>query len=219
MKKIPLVVAVVAVLAIAQTGAVFARGGDQQDRGNQRRGAAVNETGQNRNRGRVGERRRDSAMSGRQERQARFADRVDSRQAKQRARIREGRKSGTLTRGESRRLRRDQKKISRLERRFERDGRFTKRERRILNKAQNRAGKRIFRAKNNNRDRGYRGSWGGRKHQGHRSYRGWQRHSHHDHFQPHVEEQVAYVPSASSSLAMDLQFEGFSVGLSRSTQF
>lgn len=220
MKNISIVVAVVTVLAIAQTGVALARGGDQGDRGSQRRDAAVERSDRSGSRQKTGERRRDSVVSGRQQRQGRYSAKVDKRQANQRKRIRNGRESGALTRGEVKRLRRDQKKISRLERRFEKDGRIDKRERRILNKAQNRAGNRIFESKHNDRNRGYRGGWGQRRHQGHRRpYRGWQRHGYQGHLHPQVEELVSYTPSASSSLALDLQFEGFSVGLSKSKQF
>ncbi|MCP3866845.1 MAG: hypothetical protein GY703_01855 [Gammaproteobacteria bacterium] len=76
------------------------------------------------------------------------------RQINQRARILEGRESGSLTRREMIRLRQDQKKIRRMVRRFSQDGYLTPREQHKLNKAQDRASRRIARAKHNDRVRG-----------------------------------------------------------------
>ena len=83
--------------------------------------------------------------------QYKFDNRVDRRISNQRARIHEGRKSGELSRKEFKRLRGDQKKIARMDSRFGSDGRYTKRERRKLNKALNRSSKRVYRAKHNDR--------------------------------------------------------------------
>jgi len=80
-----------------------------------------------------------------------FENRVDRRLSNQKSRIREGWKSGELSRGEFRQLRKDQKKITRMDRRFGSDGRYTKTERRRLNKALDRTSKRVQRAKNNDR--------------------------------------------------------------------
>ena len=80
-----------------------------------------------------------------------FENRVDRRLSNQKSRIREGWKSGELSRGEFRQLRKDQKKITRMDRRFGSDGRYTKTERRRLNKALDRTSKRVRRAKNNDR--------------------------------------------------------------------
>lgn len=218
MKKLTLVMGLAAVLATAQMGVAAARGGDQTERGNSARGPAVTESGQRGGRDSTGGRRRGGGAEAQETRPARFADRVDSRQARQHDRIHEGRADGTLTRGETRQLRRDQKEISRLERRFGHDGRIDKRERRILNDAQDRASRRIYRAKHNDFNRGHRG-WREQRHPGHGHYQKWWRHGHRAHVRLHQEEQVAYSPSSSSTLALDLQFENFSVGLSRSTQF
>ena len=80
--------------------------------------------------------------------------RVDRRQDKQRSRIVQSRRSGELTRGESRRLKKQQKKIHRMERRFSRDGYLSGRERYRLERAQDHASRRIARLKHNDVYRG-----------------------------------------------------------------
>ena len=80
-----------------------------------------------------------------------FEKRVDRRLSNQKSRIRDGWKSGQLSRGEFRQLRKDQKKVARMDRRFGSDGRYTKTERQRLNKALDRTSKRVRRAKNNDR--------------------------------------------------------------------
>ena len=80
--------------------------------------------------------------------------RVDRRQDKQRTRIVQGRRSGELTRGEARRLKKQQRKINRMERRFSSDGYLSGRERYRLERAQDRASKRIARLKHNDVYRG-----------------------------------------------------------------
>ncbi len=76
-----------------------------------------------------------------------------TRQVKQNARINQGVKSGQLTRGETVRLRAQQVRIQNTKRRFKADGRFTPRERRKVNRMQNRANKNIYRLKHNRRTR------------------------------------------------------------------
>jgi hypothetical protein len=82
-----------------------------------------------------------------------FEDQVDRRQTKQRARIRDGRRNGELTRRESGRLKQEQRQVNRLDRRFGSDGRYSPRERRVLEKKQDRASRHIGRAKHNDRTR------------------------------------------------------------------
>ncbi len=89
-----------------------------------------------------------------------FANQVDRRQATQRARIRDGRQNGELNRRELGQLRQDQRRITRLENRFGSDGRYSPRERRILDRNLDRASRNIHRAKNN--DRPAFGNHGGR---------------------------------------------------------
>ena len=76
---------------------------------------------------------------------------IDRRQKTQRARIRNGRDSGQLTRKELRWLRRDQHRLARMERRFAADGHYSQHERRSLVRALDRASHRIKRAKHNRR--------------------------------------------------------------------
>lgn len=80
-----------------------------------------------------------------------FDRRVDRRLANQRARTRTGWKSGEITHRELKRIRKDQRKIARMDRRFGGDGRYTKRERRKLNSALDRASQRVYRVKNDRR--------------------------------------------------------------------
>ena len=75
------------------------------------------------------------------------ADRVDVRERAQHARIADGVASGELRPMELRRLRREQRRIKKMERRARRDGRMTRAERRRLERSQDRASRRIYRAK------------------------------------------------------------------------
>jgi len=96
--------------------------------------------------------------------------RFDKRAERQQSRIREGVKSGELTRKEVGKLRKQQKKIARTERRFKSDGAFTRHEHKKLNRLQDKASNRIYRLKHNDvsRDRHHRHH---KSHRGH--YRGW----------------------------------------------
>lgn len=81
----------------------------------------------------------------------RFQQTIDRRQARQHTRIRQGRHSGALSRKELSRLRRDQRQIGRLERRFTADGHYSRPERRVLKRALKHSSKRIWRMKHNHR--------------------------------------------------------------------
>lgn len=89
--------------------------------------------------------------------------RVERRLSNQRERIRGGVRNGDLNHRELKRLRGDQHKIARMDRRFGSDGRYTKRERRKLNHALDRASYRVHRARNNhrvaNKSRGRKHRW------------------------------------------------------------
>ena len=76
---------------------------------------------------------------------------VNARQAVQHVRIQQGRASGELTPGETRRLRAQQGHIRRTERRMKADGELTAGERARLHGKQNRAGRNIHRKKHNDR--------------------------------------------------------------------
>lgn len=80
-------------------------------------------------------------------------DRHDKRQDRQAKRIRHGLKNGELTNKEIKTLFKQQKKIKRMEKRFESDGELTRKEKKRLEKAQDRASKKIFKKKHNKRDR------------------------------------------------------------------
>jgi hypothetical protein len=73
--------------------------------------------------------------------------RVDKRQDRQQARIREGIGSGEVTRAEARRLRAEQRHIRRAERRAKADGEVTVRERARLERRQNKVSRDIRRQK------------------------------------------------------------------------
>lgn len=80
---------------------------------------------------------------------------LDARQHRQHHRIREGRRTGEITRGEARQLYRQQARIDRMERRFTADGHVTGRERRHLDRALDRASRQIRQAKHNDRYRSH----------------------------------------------------------------
>ena len=77
--------------------------------------------------------------------------RVTKRQLKQQARIEQGVKSGQLTAGETKRLELQQAKIQADKRKAKADGVVTPAERAKLNREQNRASRKIYRLKHNNR--------------------------------------------------------------------
>ena len=80
--------------------------------------------------------------------------RIDRREARQGARIAEGRRSGELTRPEVARLRAGQRQVHRMERRAEADGIVTRGERRRIEQAQDRESRAIHRLKHNHGQRG-----------------------------------------------------------------
>ncbi len=78
---------------------------------------------------------------------------VNRRQAKQAQRVRQGKRSGQITRAEGRKIQRQQRGVKRAERRAKADGVVTKREARKIQTKQNRASRTIHRAKHNDRKR------------------------------------------------------------------
>ena len=82
-----------------------------------------------------------------------FTPRVDRREARQTWRVRQGVQSGQLTRAEARRLRMGQLRVHRMERRSERDGVVTRRERFRMENFQDRQSRHIWRLKHNGRVR------------------------------------------------------------------
>jgi hypothetical protein len=77
--------------------------------------------------------------------------RIDRREALQRGRIVEGRRSGQLTRREIARLNAGQRQVHRMERRAEADGFVTRGERRRIERIQDRESRAIRRLKHNGR--------------------------------------------------------------------
>ena len=75
--------------------------------------------------------------------QAQTTPAVDGRQAAQRSRINQGVASGEVTRIEAAKLRSEQRRIKRTERRAKADGRVTRNERVELHRRQNQAGRKI----------------------------------------------------------------------------
>ena len=80
--------------------------------------------------------------------------RIDRREAAQRARIVDGRRSGELTRREMARLNAGQRQVHRMERRAGADGVVTRGERRRIERVQDRESRAIHRLKHNGRQRG-----------------------------------------------------------------
>jgi len=79
---------------------------------------------------------------------------VRDRQNLQKARIRQGMKSGELTKGEARKLHQEQKTIQAEKQMAKSDGKVTPEERAKLRKDQNKASKDIYRLKHNDRVKG-----------------------------------------------------------------
>jgi len=78
---------------------------------------------------------------------------INQRQRRQQARIRQGVRSGELTRAEARRLERGEARIGRREMRARRDGTFTPRERGRIQRQLNRESRAIYRQKHDRQDR------------------------------------------------------------------
>ncbi len=141
------------------------------------------------------------------------AEWFDGRQANQRERIRDGVSTGALTRGEARHLRRQQRHIRRLEDRLAADGHFSRRDRRKLNHALDRASRRIARAKHNDRYRG----------DGRPRGRGWRGrgrgHWHdvgqvteiHNHYEPAPAPEPVPVESPAFNRSFEVDFDGVRV--------
>ena len=75
--------------------------------------------------------------------------RITKRQINQQARIKQGVKSGELTKGETRKLEKEQAKIQHDKKKAKSDGKVTPQERRKITREQNKASRDIKRLKNN----------------------------------------------------------------------
>jgi hypothetical protein len=78
--------------------------------------------------------------------------RITKRQINQQARIKQGVKSGELTKGETVRLEKEQAKIQRDKKAAKADGQITPQERQKLTREQNKASRDIYRLKHNKRE-------------------------------------------------------------------
>lgn len=72
---------------------------------------------------------------------------IDQKQKTEKRRIRQGVKSGELDKAEARRLRKEQRRIARMERRAKADGTVTKAERRRIKREQRAASRHIAKQK------------------------------------------------------------------------
>lgn len=137
-----------------------------------------------------------------------FQHRIDRRQATQRARIKQGWRSGDLNRKQVARLRKDQRKIGKLERRFGADGHYNRYERRIIRHKLDRASKRIWRM----RGKHHRPRAGYRKHRRFaHSYR--RPYAHH----PRVHRLYpVYEEAPARSLGVDIETEAFRFSVNKS---
>jgi len=77
--------------------------------------------------------------------------RITKRQINQQARIRQGVKSGEITKGETRRLEKEQAKIQHDKKIAKADGKVTPQERQKIRREQNKASRDIYRLKHNER--------------------------------------------------------------------
>ena len=84
---------------------------------------------------------------------AQSTHRIDKRQKNQKTRIVDGVQNGELTKRETKRLVRQQARVKHMENRANADGVVNLRERRRIEKAQNKANRTIARKKHNARDR------------------------------------------------------------------
>ena len=85
--------------------------------------------------------------------------RIDARQAEQAYRIRHNRRSGQLTLMEKWRLQGEQRRIAAMERAAERDGHVSRREERAIYRAQDAAGRHIYRESHDWQKAWWRRTW------------------------------------------------------------
>ena len=81
------------------------------------------------------------------------ANPIDRREHNQKARIRQGVRSGELTRAEARRLAKEEARIRKIERKAKSDGKITRPEARRLNRALDKTSRDIYKQKHDNQDR------------------------------------------------------------------
>jgi len=157
---------------------------------------------------------RDRGNTGERSHVGRFESRVERRQDNQLSRIREGRQSGSLTKREARKLNKNRKKIDRMERRYAKDGRIDKHERRKLTKALERSSRRIYKLKHNDVYRGGRDLTYSR---GHGAGGNWN--SRYRSHEPDYQTDSGYQPAVTYSDTVDLLFDGISLSWNTTRQF
>ncbi|MGB0712677.1 MAG: hypothetical protein ACPGUC_03855 [Gammaproteobacteria bacterium] len=223
---------IITVAALLAAGVAKAAPGDRERDG--RRGAERGDRTERVERPRAGGDRRGAVSS-----EGRFGNRVDNRQDRQRARVRNGIEDGEISRREFAGLRQDQQRIRKAERHFEADGMYSKRERRVMERLQDQASRNIKRAKTNDRfpghGDGYARGHGKNRFDGHRGYkdygrRGWDRDAYRYGRHPHwgrgrfertsaAEPEVIEVqPASSYSHGVEVEFDGVHVVWNRSGQ-
>ncbi len=127
------------------------------------------------------------------------AGKTDRRQMRQQERIDRGVRSGEITRGESKRLNREQNRIQRTKRRALADDRVSPRERRRVNGMLDRTSKHIYRANHNRKARyNHRPAYRPYIGSNHRYHRGPYHYRHHfkrhrPQYGRHYEEHVYYL--------------------------
>ncbi|MGB0723505.1 MAG: hypothetical protein ACPGU7_14030 [Gammaproteobacteria bacterium] len=225
-KKAAIILTAATLLAM---GVAKAAPGDREGRRGAERGDRVERVGRGDRPNARGEGRAASERRGAVSAEGRFANRVDNRQDRQKARVRNGLREGEITRGEFAKLRQDQQRIRKAERRFESDGIYSKRERRVMERLQDKASRNIKRAKSNDRFPGYRDGYTGR-YNAHPGKKGWGRDAYRHDRHPSwgrgryertsaAEPEVYEVqPGSSYSHGVEVEFEGVHVVWNRSGQ-
>ena len=208
------IVAMITVISFGLTGIVQARDHDRADRGSRDRASAhvAKDTRDRENRGDRSD--AGSAYVSGGGSTARFESRMDRRQENQLSRIREGRQSGSLTKREAQKLKKNQKKIDRIERRYAKDGRINKQERRKLTKALERSSSRIYRLKHND---AYRGSRDLTYSRGHGA--GGSGNARYGSYEPDYQADSSYQPAVTYSDTVDLLFDGITLSWNTTRQF
>ena len=186
MKKLSIAIAVIAALMLGPLGAAQAQSKGRRDDGHKQRQTSAQHRASPRE----------------------FQRAVNRQQDRQHARIRQGRKNGSLNRKELSRLHRNQKVIGKMKRRFGADGRYTRHERRIMQGELERSSKRIWRMKHNRHTRKPR----------YRHYRHFRPgfHKPHGYYGPVNGYYPAAEPSPSHSLGLDVETEEFRFSVNKS---
>jgi len=205
MKKTTVTFAVIAALTLGALGTAQARERDRNPGAHKQKQSAMQHGAKPRN----------------------FQRAIDARQAQQRGRIKQGRRNGDLNRKQVARLRTDQKRIRKLERRFGADGRYTRNERRIIKHKLNHASQRIWRMKGRHQAprHGYRQHTprhGYRKHG--QFYRGNHRsRAHHPHvrrihrvYRVYPVSEPVYEDAPTRSLGLEVETEQFRFSINKS---